>query len=155
MIEKLTKRVWMESSHLILSVSGVYLPLLWDSSFCHRSPIALGYTRGHFCALVPPEPTQSLTTGALGATAASCSSSNADKFTFLPLVNEERNLLPVHFLSRAEVGREEVILKDWLDVGVANLGVEEVLVAKMSIGKPPLLVAQMSEEWLNHYRKLA
>merc|ERR1711963_820797 len=35
---------------------GVYLPLLWDPSFCYRSPIALGYTRGHFCALVPPEP---------------------------------------------------------------------------------------------------
>merc|ERR1719367_258120 len=35
---------------------GVYLPLLWEPSFCSRSPIALGYTRGHFCALVPPEP---------------------------------------------------------------------------------------------------
>ena len=38
------------------SISGVYLPLLWEPSFCSRSPIALGYTRGHFCALVPPEP---------------------------------------------------------------------------------------------------
>ena len=32
------------------------MPLLWEPSFCSRSPIALGYTRGHFCALVPPEP---------------------------------------------------------------------------------------------------
>ena len=34
---------------------GVYLPLLWESSFCWKTPIALGYTRGHFSALVPME----------------------------------------------------------------------------------------------------
>lgn len=32
---------------------GVYLPLIWEPSFCFKSPIALGYTRGHFTALVP------------------------------------------------------------------------------------------------------
>lgn len=37
-------------------VLGVYLPLLWEPSFCWKSPIALGYTRGHFSALVPVEP---------------------------------------------------------------------------------------------------
>lgn len=26
---------------------GLYLPLLWEQSFCIRSPIALGYTRGN------------------------------------------------------------------------------------------------------------
>ena len=30
-----------------------------------------------------------------------------------------------------------------------------MLVAQQKIAKPPLLVAQMTEEWLNHYRKLA
>ena len=30
-----------------------------------------------------------------------------------------------------------------------------LVVAKQRIVKPPLLVAQMTEEWLNHYRKLA
>jgi ubiquitin thioesterase ZRANB1 len=34
---------------------GVYLPLLWESSFCFKNPITLGYTRGHFTALVPIE----------------------------------------------------------------------------------------------------
>ena len=29
-----------------LIVLGLYLPLLWEPSFCIRSPIALGYTRG-------------------------------------------------------------------------------------------------------------
>lgn len=31
---------------------GVYLPLIWEPSFCFKSPIALGYTKGHFTALV-------------------------------------------------------------------------------------------------------
>lgn len=30
--------------------------MLWDPSFCSKSPICLGYTRGHFSALVPIEP---------------------------------------------------------------------------------------------------
>jgi len=34
---------------------GVYLPLIWEPNFCFKSPIALGYTRGHFTALVPLE----------------------------------------------------------------------------------------------------
>jgi len=29
--------------------------LLWDQSFCFTSPVALGYTRGHFTALVTME----------------------------------------------------------------------------------------------------
>ncbi|VDM27935.1 unnamed protein product [Hydatigera taeniaeformis] len=37
----------------------VYLPLLWESSFCSRDPVVLGYTRGHFTALVPTEPPRS------------------------------------------------------------------------------------------------
>jgi hypothetical protein len=28
-------------------------------------------------------------------------------------------------------------------------------VAQQSIARPPLLVAQMTEEWLNYYRKIA
>ena len=31
---------------------GVYLPLLCETTFCWTSPLALGYTRGHFSALV-------------------------------------------------------------------------------------------------------
>ena len=30
-----------------------------------------------------------------------------------------------------------------------------LLVAQQSISRPPLLVAQMTEEWLNYYRKIA
>ncbi|EUB60098.1 Ubiquitin thioesterase zranb1-A [Echinococcus granulosus] len=40
----------------LANFEGVYLPLLWESTFCSRDPVILGYTRGHFTALVPIEP---------------------------------------------------------------------------------------------------
>lgn len=72
---------------------GVYLPLLWEQSFCVRTPLALGYTRGHFSALVPLEPESQHT------------NLDADnlQITFLPLMDRERKLLPVHFLTQVEV----------------------------------------------------
>eukprot|EP00096_Caligus_rogercresseyi_P011812 TRINITY_DN4770_c0_g1_i2.p1 TRINITY_DN4770_c0_g1~~TRINITY_DN4770_c0_g1_i2.p1 ORF type:complete len:140 (-),score=53.13 TRINITY_DN4770_c0_g1_i2:1460-1879(-) len=66
----------------------------------------------------------------------------------------DKKLLPVHFLRQEDVGREEIILRQWLDVCRVNFD-PELLVARQRIRKPPLLVAQMTEEWLNHYRKLA
>ncbi len=144
---------------------GVYLPLVWEPSFCSRSPIALGYTRGHFCALVPPEPVNlaqirhSISSSSRGAAGASYLSEadleagEDEKATYLPLMTSDRKqLLPIPFLSQAEVGNEEVILRQWLDVCATESG---LVVAQQRICKPPLLVAQMTEEWLNHYRKLA
>ena len=72
--------------------------------------------------------------------------------TFMPLMDREHKLLPIHFLSPEEVGREESILKEWLDVCRTEGG---ILVAQQKLHKRPLLVAQMLEEWLNHYRRLA
>ena len=129
---------------------GVYLPLHWEPSFCSRSPIALGYTRGHFCALVPPEPTSAA--AACASSSSHASSAGGDKSAFLPLMGYDQKVLPIHFLAPSELGREESILKQWLDVGVTDGG---LWVAQQKIAKPPLLVAQMTEEWLNHYRKLA
>ena len=63
-----------------------------------------------------------------------------------------RSLLPVHFLTKAESGRNEEIMRDWMDVLVTESG---LLVAQQSIVRPPLMVAQMTEEWLNYYRKIA
>lgn len=135
------------SNNCFFIISGVYLPLLWDPSFCTRSPIALGYTRGHFCALVAPEPSFSSPGGA------AAQASDDYKATFLPLTGQNSSrLLPLPFLSRSEIGREEEILRIWLDVAVTDNG---NLVALQKSTRPTLLVAQMTEEWLNHYRKLA
>ncbi|XP_066999012.1 ubiquitin thioesterase trabid isoform X2 [Anabrus simplex] len=130
---------------------GVYLPLLWEPSFCVRSPLALGYTRGHFSALVPLEPYSRLEGGLAGANNLGPGSDEL-QVTFLPLMDRERKLLPVHFLTQPELGREESILRQWLDVCVTEGG---ILVAQQRLHKRPLLVAQMVEEWLNHYRRLA
>ncbi|XP_043250703.1 ubiquitin thioesterase trabid [Colletes gigas] len=140
---------------------GVYLPLLWEPSFCIRSPIALGYTRGHFTALVPIEPYTSSrippisSHGGVGLGGGNGPLQQLQiqmQTTFMPLMDREHKLLPIHFLSPEEVGREESILKEWLDVCRTEGG---VLVAQQKLHKRPLLVAQMLEEWLNHYRRLA
>lgn len=78
---------------LIANISGLYLPFLWEQSFCIRSPISLGYTRGHFSALVPTEP-YSRIDGARD---------DAEDVTFLPLMDCEMKLLPIHFLTESEV----------------------------------------------------
>lgn len=52
----------------------------------------------------------------------------------------------------AQVGCEESLLRQWLEVCVSEGG---VLVAQQRLTKKPLAVAQMTEEWLNHYRRLA
>ena len=69
------------------------MPLLWEPSFCNVSPVALGYTRGHFSALVPmetPQPEQS-------------AKEENIQVCYLPLIDKDRKLLPIHFLTKAEV----------------------------------------------------
>ncbi|XP_030562654.1 ubiquitin thioesterase trabid [Drosophila novamexicana] len=121
---------------------GVYLPLFWEQNFCTKSPIALGYTRGHFSALVPMEPFSRI----------DGRRDEAEDVTYLPLMDCELKLLPIHFLTQTEVGNEETMMRQWLDVCVTDGG---LLVAQQKLSKRPLLVAQMLEEWLNHYRRIA
>lgn len=51
-----------------------------------------------------------------------------------------------------QIGREESIMRQWLEVCETEGG---LLVAQQKLHKRPLLVAQMLEEWLNHYRRIA
>ena len=51
-----------------------------------------------------------------------------------------------------QMGREDSILNEWLDCCVTKGG---VLVALQKLGKRPLLVKQMVDEWLDHYRQLS
>ena len=90
------------------------MPLIWEPNFCSKSPIALGYTRGHFTALVPLErheitayvPGNSSGTNPtnLGAVSQMETSDAPNQQVFyLPLANSEGQLLPVHFLTNSEV----------------------------------------------------
>jgi hypothetical protein len=187
---------------------GVYLPLMWEPNFCFKSPIALGYTRGHFTALVPLERSELFTympngnlvnnsnnsgnvagttttttnnnttntgfglsssnsafsssgagsasqTNCIGATGNSnnntsnpigamsvsylesgCDSQNQQSF-YLPLVNNEGQLLPIHFLTSAEIGREKAILRQYLNLECCTLiqGNCGLYVAQQRIGE--------------------
>ena len=71
--------------------------ILNNSLNLFRSPVAMGYTRGHFCALIPPEPDPvGVGAGALPPP----SSPQAAASNYLPLVNSDREVLPLHFTSR-------------------------------------------------------
>ena len=75
--------------------------MLWDEDFTWKNPIALGYTRGHFSALVPMERPNYANYAGAGANV----EWNEDDahVTYLPLIDHEGHLLPVHFLTIDEV----------------------------------------------------
>lgn len=76
--------------------------------------------------------------------------------TFLPLVDSERKLLHVHFLSAQELGNEEQqekLLREWLDCCVTEGGVL-VAMQKSSRRRNHPLVTQMVEKWLDRYRQI-
>ncbi|XP_030642286.1 ubiquitin thioesterase zranb1-B [Chanos chanos] len=131
---------------------GVYLPLLWEQSFCWKSPIALGYTRGHFSALVAMENDGYGNRGA----GANLNTDDDVTVTFLPLVDSERKLLHIHFLTAQEMGSEEQqerFLRQWLDCCVTEGGIL-VALQKSSRRRNHPLVAQMIDKWLDGYRQL-
>ncbi|XP_077585154.1 ubiquitin thioesterase zranb1-B [Stigmatopora nigra] len=131
---------------------GVYLPLLWEQNFCWKSPIALGYTRGHFSALVAMENDGFDNRGA----GANLNTDDDVTVTFLPLVDSDRKLLHIHFLSAQETGNEEQqekLLRSWLDCCVTDGGVL-VALQKSSRRRNHPLVTQMVEKWLDGYRQI-
>jgi|SRR6218665_93419 len=99
---------------VLCSLLGVYLPLFWEQSFCWHVPIALGYTRGHFAALVPME------VDIFGSTGAQANISNNDDddddddddvpMAYLPLMDFEGKILPIHFLQPSEVRSPLIVL---------------------------------------------
>ncbi|XP_075986427.1 ubiquitin thioesterase trabid-like isoform X2 [Anticarsia gemmatalis] len=121
---------------------GLYLPLLCERDSCLAAPLALAYTRGHFSALVAldPAPPYIRPADAPPATA------------FLPLTDCDGKLLPVHFLTVDELADAEGVVRRWVACCVTPGG---VLAARQGLPARPLLQAQMLEEWLNHYRRLA
>lgn len=130
---------------------GVYLPLLWEQSFCWKSPIALGYTRGHFSALVAMESDGYDNRGA----GANLNTDDDVTVTFLPLVDSEKKLLHIHFLSAQEMGNEEQqekLLREWMDCRVTDGGMLAAM-QKSNRRRNHPLVTQMVEKWLDGYRQ--
>ncbi|WAR22061.1 ZRAN1-like protein, partial [Mya arenaria] len=127
---------------------GVYLPFLWERSFCSKVPIALGYTRGHFSALVPMEMDTDVPLGA----GAHIDNAVDEQLFYLPLMDHEGAFLPVHFVCTAESSQEEMLFRRWFDCYVTPDG---HFVAMQKVGQSPVLVKQMLEMWVDHYRQQA
>eukprot|EP00117_Sycon_ciliatum_P013287 scpid31501/ scgid14008/ Ubiquitin thioesterase Zranb1; Zinc finger Ran-binding domain-containing protein 1 len=156
---------------------GVYLPLLWDPEFCWCSPLTLAYTRGHFSALVPlenlltpksptevlrePHPSSSFPSGSSSSSQPRSShsvsppshaiSDASGGVSWLPLVDAHNELLPVHFLTMEEMGREEELLHRWLDCFAFN-GCR--LAARQVMPREHHLVESLVDSWLSRYRRL-
>ena len=60
---------------------------MWEANFCWQSPLALAYTRGHFSALVGSGNVHG----------------SHDQGIYLPLVDNQGHMLPVHYLTEQEV----------------------------------------------------
>ncbi|CAH8556833.1 Ubiquitin thioesterase Zranb1, variant 2 [Schistosoma haematobium] len=204
----------------IANFQGIYLPLLWEKCSCSRNPIVLGFTRGHFTALVPIEPcplsssgvsnesnadtnqttgvtfsphasppTSSrkhsptpldetsnytqvpLTTVPLSTSLsetqlvsstepslASCGTTlpgaiaQQNAFVYLPLVDKQGVLLPIHFTTEKEARMSHTLLQEWLDVVCTRRGLP---LARLRLHAKHTLVDNMVEEWLDSYRSLA
>jgi len=132
---------------------GVYLPFFWDRSFCYKSPIALGYTRGHFSALVSMDTADNTDTIFGGVN----QRQSYNKSINLPLIDCDGNILPIHFTAtdqgKTENERREILL-DWMDCHVTDD--DEILVAKQHCsGKRARSVTRMLDEWLDHYTHIS
>ncbi len=106
---------------------GVYLPLLWETNFCSKSPICLGFTRNHFSALVPMQECINIASSSSRSSSPLINNQDIDvqqrslpssspslvnqpqndnsdtQIFYHPLMDCDGNLLPVHFLTSSEV----------------------------------------------------
>jgi ubiquitin thioesterase ZRANB1 len=106
---------------------GVYLPLLWETNFCSKSPICLGFTRNHFSALVSMQERINLSSSSSRSSSPLIHNHDTDiqqrpsptsspslinpqqndnsdtQIFYHPLMDCDGNLLPVHFLTASEV----------------------------------------------------
>jgi len=135
---------------------GVYLPLMWDAAFCFKNPIVLGYTRGHFTALVAMEHAHSVVVNECSGGCSGGNGAAGESCFYLPLSNADGQLLPVHFLSQAEIGRERAFLRHYLqlDYLLSTVNNMKYPVCQMKVSKRPMLVKQMLDEWLTYYRNM-
>ena len=79
-----------------INFHGIYLPLLWGSQLCHKAPLCLAYSTGHFTALVPVITPR--------------------KQSIVPIVDNTGRELPIRFLLQAEQQNTFYLLQQYLDV---------------------------------------
>ncbi|CAH8556872.1 unnamed protein product [Schistosoma haematobium] len=73
-------------------------------------------------------------------------------FVYLPLVDKQGVLLPIHFTTEKEARMSHTLLQEWLDVVCTRRGLP---LARLRLHAKHTLVDNMVEEWLDSYRSLA
>ncbi|KAJ7378445.1 Tumor necrosis factor, alpha-induced protein 3 [Desmophyllum pertusum] len=125
-------------SYSPINFGGIYLPLLWDSVDCVKSPLVIGYSNGHFTAVV------SIEDGKLDLGIENQPAPSSTNCTHaVPLVKYDGMQLPVHFLHDHEVPLASDRLRQYLDCAKvpfsSNPGEtrQAVLVAKLNFSEQP------------------
>lgn len=111
---------------------GIYLPLLWGSGCCIKSPVVLGYTRGHFSALVGIQ------------------QESGDSSILLPLTDSQHQPLPLHFITEEEVGLQNELIREWFETTETSSG---VLCAVQRVSSLHILTQRLINGWLLKYKR--
>ncbi|KAI3385342.1 hypothetical protein SNEBB_009597 [Seison nebaliae] len=135
---------------------GIYLPLLWkQSTKCFKSPIALGYVKDHFCALLAVDQKNNRAINQHANVSFNRRDHNNNSTNtilnkyYLPIEDFNGDLLPVHFVSSEQMGHERQLLDEWMDIGETNNG---HLVAKASVIMETPVVSTLIDDWIDAYR---
>ncbi|XP_078372185.1 uncharacterized protein LOC144655885 isoform X2 [Oculina patagonica] len=132
-------------SYSPINFGGIYLPLLWDSVDCVKSPLVIGYANGHFTAVVNIED------GKLDLGNENNPSGSNNCIHAVPLVKYDGMPLPVHFLYDQEVPFASDRLRQYLDCAKvpfsSNPGEarQTVLVAKLHFSEQPRCMKELIE----------
>ena len=133
-------------SYAPINFGGVYLPLLWDSVDCVKSPLVIGYAGGHFTAVV------SIKDGKLDLGLENHSVPTATNCIHaVPLVKFDGTPLPVHFLYDHELPLASDRLRQYLDCAkvpfTGNTGESRppILVAKLHFAEQPSCMKDLVE----------
>lgn len=96
-------------------MQGIYLPLLWTSAECNKSPLLIGHHMNHFTALVPMEPDP-----------------RDNRISAVPLVRADSAPLKIHFMLDEEQAKYGSLLRQYMDVVS-----DPILAAKYSFKSMP------------------
>lgn len=149
-----TLRGAYEESYAPINFGGVYLPLLWDSVDCVKSPLVIGYADGHFTAVVSIEDGKL----DLGLESPSASTS-ANGMHAVPLVKYDGTPLPVHFLYDYEIPLASDRLRQYLDCAkvplTSNIAESRgpILVAKLHFAEQPRCMKDLVEGYFAKARE--
>ena len=142
-------------SYSPINFGGIYLPLLWDSVDCVKSPLVIGYAGGHFTAVI------SIQDGKmdLGIENNPTASSSSNCIHAVPLVKYDGTPLPVHFLYDHEAPLASDRVRQYLDCAKvpfsSNQGEtrQTVLVAKLHFSEQPRCMKELIDGYFRKARE--